>query len=56
MAKPNLFDDKFYAWLEANGVTFTEEDWARAQAPLKATIDLNKLKTGVAELIWGNNG
>ena len=47
MANPELFADTFYDWLQANGVVLTNIK----ATPFEATIDLNKLKFGVAELI-----
>lgn len=52
MAQPELFQDTFYKWLEANGVTFDWTNWEGApKPPFRALIDLNALKVGVAELV-----
>ncbi|HEX3958065.1 MAG TPA: hypothetical protein VHZ03_15735 [Trebonia sp.] len=48
MVREDLFINTFYAWLEANGVTFTEPMTA---PPFAARIDLTQLKIAVIDLI-----
>lgn len=48
MPQPDLFENVFHAWLEANGVKFDESMTA---PPFHCTIDLNALKLGFIELL-----
>ena len=50
MPLPELFDNTFCAWLEANGVTFADGTGS-FETPFTCTIDPNTLKIGIGELI-----
>lgn len=48
-----MFTNALYLWLELNGVTFASPVGA---PPFQVTVDLNKLKIGMAELIRAFGG
>lgn len=49
--RPDLFNDNFVQWLEANGVEILATPDA---PPFDAKIDLSKVKRGVSELLLLN--